>query len=98
MIGTAVVDEIRDLLARGGLSQRTIARRMGVSRGTVNAIARGRRPDYAAVRREPGADFRAPSGPPRRCRGCGGMVQMPCLVCHVRAIKERCRPRVRSLR
>jgi hypothetical protein len=88
MIGAAVVREVRDLLAEGKLSQRKIAQQVGVSRGTVNAIARGKRPEYAAAPLEPGVDFRPPSGPPARCPGCGGMVRMPCLVCHVRALKE----------
>lgn len=88
MIAPAVVREIRDLLAGGGLSQRKIAQRVGVSRGTVNAIARGKRPDYLP-RRQPADGLIPPSGPPRRCPGCGGMVQMPCLVCHLRAIKRR---------
>ena len=90
MIASAVVSEIRDLLAEGALSQRRIAQRLGVSRGTVNAIARGRRPDYDSRRRGPAADgFMAPGGLPQRCPGCGGMVQMPCLLCHVRAVKRR---------
>lgn len=93
MIAAAVVDQIRGLLAEGGLSQRRIAQRVGVSRGTVNAVARGRRPDYEIGRRPPGADFTPPSGPPKRCPGCGGMVQMPCLLCHVRAIRGRSRLR-----
>ena len=97
MICVDVVDEIRDLLSEGRLSQRKIAERVGVSRGTVNAIARGRRPEDAARRREPATDFRPPSGLPTRCSGCGGMVQMPCLVCQVRAIKQRGRPQGRSL-
>lgn len=88
MIGDAIVSEIRDLLTAGELSQRRIAQRLGVSRGTVNAIACGRRPDYAARRSDPD-DFAPPRGLTRRCPGCGGMVQMPCLLCHVRAIKQR---------
>ena len=89
MIATAVADEIRELLGSGQLSQRKIALRVGVSRGTVNAIALGRRPDYPARRGGPSDDFIPPSGPPRRCPGCGAKVRMPCLACHVRAIKVR---------
>ena len=87
MIAQSVVNEIRDLLAVGELSQRNIARRLGVSRGTVNAIARGKRPDYRPPRRGDD-DFVPPSGIPKRCPGCGGMVQTPCLLCRVRGIKE----------
>ena len=88
MISFAVVDEIERLLQEGGLSQRMIARRVGVSRGTVNTIARGQRPDYRARRRQRADDFVAPSGPVCRCPTCGARVQMPCLACRVRAIRE----------
>ncbi len=43
MITATVVDEIRRMLREGRLSQRKIAVRIGVSRGTVNAIALGKR-------------------------------------------------------
>jgi hypothetical protein len=86
MLAPAVVDEIRSLLAAGALSQRKIAKRVGVGRGTVNAIALGRRP---GVQLGPDGGFLAPSGPPARCPGCGGMVQMPCLLCYVRAMKRK---------
>lgn len=95
MIATTLADEIRELLDSAELSQRKIARRVGVSRGTVNAIALGKRPDYSVRRVGPSDDFIPPSGPPRRCPGCGGMVRMPCLGCHVRAIKGRRRMRNR---
>jgi len=88
MIPFAVVDEIERLLHEGGLSQRKIARRVGVSRGTVNAIARGRRPDYRALRRDRVDEFAAPCGPFARCPTCGARVQMPCLACRVRAFRE----------
>lgn len=86
MLANTLVSEIRGLLADGGLSQRKIAQRAGVSRGTVNAIARGRRPDSTVRGPQPPDDSIAPDGLPRRCPGCGGMVQMPCLLCYVRAI------------
>ena len=89
MIATAMVDEIRHLLAERRLSQRTIARRLGVSRGTVNAIALGRRAVTSYREAASREDFPPPAGPPRRCPGCGGLVQMPCLLCRVRALKRR---------
>ena len=85
MLAEAVVEQIRDLLAIGELSQRKIARRLGVSRGSVNAISQDRRPDYSQSARAAGDGFPQPEGVPRRCPGCGGMVQMPCLLCYVRA-------------
>lgn len=81
MIAQTLVDDVRRLLGEGRLSQRKIAARTGVSRGTVGAIAAGRRPDYAARRLE---QFDSPSGPPVRCPGCGGRVRMPCLLCRLR--------------
>jgi DNA-binding XRE family transcriptional regulator len=88
MIAGHVVAEVRRLLEEGRLSQRKIAQWTGVSRGTVNAIARGQRADPEA-RRCRGADMVVPpSGPPRRCPGCGGMVQMPCLLCQLRVIRR----------
>jgi hypothetical protein len=89
MIAACVVKEIQDMLRAGTLSQRKIARRMGVSRGTVTAIALGRRCDRPARKRTEEFDF--PSGPPLRCPGCGGLVQMPCLLCRLRAMRQRAR-------
>ena len=57
MLAEAVVEQIRDLLAIGELSQRKIARRLGVSRGSVNAISQDRRPDYARSARAAGQRF-----------------------------------------
>jgi len=92
MIANAVEREIRSLLAEGALSQRKIALQLGVSRGTVNAIARGKRPDYTTRRPRPADRCTPPKGLPQRCPGCGGMVRMPCVLCRVRAIKDQ-RPR-----
>ena len=86
MIATSVVDEIRRLLREGRLSQRSIARQIGVSRGTVNAIALGKC-THDRVRRQRDEDgFIPPAGLPVRCPGCGGKVQMPCLLCYIRTI------------
>jgi hypothetical protein len=84
MILPLVVDEIRRLLQQRELSQRAIARRLGVSRGTVNTIFSGKRRDRVCC----GLDHDAPCGPPERCPGCGGMVQMPCLVCRIRWLRK----------
>ncbi len=81
MIAPETVLEIRRHLAEGKLSQRRIARLMKVSRGTVGAVASGKRPDYK--KRRPNADS-MPTGPPRRCPDCGGMVLMPCHGCQTR--------------
>lgn len=86
MISQGVVEQILRLLAEGRLSQRKIARAVGVSRGTIGAIAKGHRPRVRSVEDRWG-DWGQPLGPPRRCGGCGGMVFMPCLLCHVRRLK-----------
>ncbi len=83
MLAASMVAEIRRLLGEDELSQRKIARLTGVSRGTVDAIAAGRRPDYGP--RKPADDEpQRPSGPPRRCETCGGTVYMPCRLCALR--------------
>lgn len=85
MIAITVVHKIRLLLGEGTLSQRKIASRLGISRGTVNSIALGKRPDRIPDHEDD--DFVPPSGLPQRCPTCGALVQMPCLACRVRALK-----------
>lgn len=98
MLSAQVVDEIKQLLKVGNLSQRGIARRMGVSRGSVNAIALGKRPDPQTRRREGEDGLAPPSGPHVRCATCGGMVQMPCLACRLRRLDQSRRRPQRGLR
>jgi len=72
----SLVKEVRRLLDEGRVSQRQIARDLGISRGTVNSLATGRRGDYG---REPTeAD---PLGPTERCPTCGMLVRIPCVYC-----------------
>lgn len=93
MLAPSMVAEIRRLLAEDKLSQRKIARLSGVSRGTVGAIASGKRPDYGPRPSDDEPD--RPSGPPQRCATCGGMVYMPCRLC---ALRERPAATGKSLR
>lgn len=78
-------------LLRLGVRQRTIARRIGISRGTVNAIALGhRRPDksqHAAMRRP--ACEEVPPRPGSRCPVCGIEGPVPCVACAAREQKRR---------
>ncbi len=85
MLAPELIERIRRLLAGGRMSQREIARSLNVSRGTVGAIAGGRRPDYSQRSACGPGRIEAPPGPTERCPGCGGMVQMPCLACRLRA-------------
>ena len=91
MIAAELIVEVRRLLAAGGLSRREIARRTGVGRGTVSAVAAGKRTDKTEPRNAGHPELQAPAGPPQRCGGCGGMVAMPCLLCRARAAR-RTRP------
>ena len=72
------------MLRKERLSQRKIAAALGVSRGTVNAIALGRRIDRRAGTSHDDSGFTPPTGRHKRCPGCGGLVQMPCLLCYLR--------------
>ena len=83
-------------MAEGGRSHREIERLTGVSRFVIGKMARGRRstrcarPVAAAVGDDDDDDdLGLCSEPPRRCRGCGAMVYMPCLLCMVRALPAR---------
>jgi hypothetical protein len=89
MLSMAIVEEVRRMLREGRFSQRGIAAKMGVSRGTVNAIALGKRPDRPARQMASDDGFLPPSGLPVRCPGCGGKVQMPCLLCYVRSLRPQ---------
>jgi hypothetical protein len=92
MIAAKIVTEVRQLLDEGTLSQRKIAQRMGISRGSVGAIAAGKRPDYEAMGQPREDEWEEPAGPPARCPGCGGKVYMPCRLCRTRqAIDENAR-------
>ena len=85
MIASEKVEQIERLLREGRLSQREIAQRTGISRGSVNAIALGRRLVESDRCRPSSHAFTPPQGNPARCPSCGGMVQMPCLACYVRS-------------
>ncbi len=86
MLSRETVDQIQAFLDAAQWSQREIARRLGVSRGTVNAVANGHRTQRAA-RHEDDYAFLF-EGPAVRCSGCGGKVYAPCLLCHIRDLKE----------
>ncbi|MBN1908694.1 MAG: helix-turn-helix domain-containing protein [Pirellulales bacterium] len=83
----ATIDEIRRLLAEGRLSQRKIAKLLGVSRDTVSSVACGRRKEW----REPDVPppyegaVSTPVCPKTRCSLCGGMIYLPCRLCCIRA-------------
>jgi transcriptional regulator with XRE-family HTH domain len=89
MIAAETVSEVRRLLIENNLGQREIACRTGISRGSVRAIASGRRRDNAMRLPMKAIDWEQPVGPPERCSGCGGLVFLPCLVCATRKALAR---------
>lgn len=89
MLAPNRVEQIQRMLAEGRLSQRAIARTLGVSRDRVDAIANGRRRDYAARDRVCSIGEEASAVRVERCPGCGALVHMPCLACHLRALQRR---------
>lgn len=88
-----IVYAVRDLLANG-CSHRAIAVVVGVGRHFVGTVANGSRPPHPVGPPESEdedviAFEREKDGPKERCETCGGMVLLPCRLCHVRElIKE----------
>lgn len=97
MIHPERVQMVRQLLQEKKYSQRAISRIAGVSRGSVGAIAAGRRPEYAPPGPNADDDSWKPTGPILRCPRCGGRVFAPCRLCHVRDQAERREPRSRRI-
>lgn len=91
MIRASVVQEVKRLLAEGRLSQRKIARRAGLSRGSVGLIAQGKRPDYQP-RRDMEEELSGPVGPPERCPSCGALVYLPCRLCRLKELLAKSTP------
>jgi hypothetical protein len=87
MLPLSIVEEIDRLLKAGQLSQRKIAASLRVSRGTVSAIANGRR---ALFGRTPEQEIESQlvDFPAERCPKCGFFVHPPCLVCRTREYRH----------
>jgi hypothetical protein len=88
MLCLKLVEEIDRLLHEGQLSQRKIALRLGVSRGTVHAIASGQRGLFGKDPLQEMPTSTPPLLPPERCPECGFRVYKPCLVCRTRAFRD----------
>ncbi len=101
MISPKIIVEAARLLLARELSQRQIAARLGISRGTVLAISRKRRslnlqrvtrsdnPHSKQQRRYAERISLHAAQLPERCPECRHLVQMPCQVCSSR--KQRIR-------
>jgi hypothetical protein len=83
MHSTATILEIARLLGEGELSHRQIAVELGVSRGTVSAIANGQR-GLHGKETAAGRAFEPPPLPPERCTRCGYRIHPPCQICRAR--------------
>ncbi|MGW8256524.1 MAG: hypothetical protein ACWGMZ_03465 [Thermoguttaceae bacterium] len=96
MIAPHLVEQIEELLREGKLSHRKIARLTGVSRGTIGAIASGKRVERQRRIYPWDAEPEVPETPPARCPQCGAMVYMPCRFCRTKtAIAEK--PELRAV-
>ena len=85
MLTDQQVGEVQQLLKRG-LSQREIARQLKISKGSVGAIAHGRRridPPQPLQLAPPAA------GRVARCGDCGVLVELPCVACQARRYANR---------
>ena len=99
MLPNHIVAEVEQMLSTKAISQREIARRTGVSRGSVAAIANGTRRVNA---QRDIHFFPEPTDRTKlRCDGCGHKVIQPCLICAARDHKhqrqrQKLRPMTRS--
>lgn len=75
--------------AEPGTTLEAFARRFGIDKGMACAIRRGKLNEWRQAHRERqksnwGETVLFTSRLPQRCKTCGGMVLMPCLLCKVR--------------
>ena len=94
MIAEEKIREAETMLACGTMSQRKIAKMTGLSRGTISMIANGTRTIQVKTI-DPNMPPEQENGPMVRCPGCGGMVQMPCLLCHLKRLAAEKNPIMR---
>ena len=80
-----LVREIHRLLQEGNLSQRKMSQQLRVSRGTISAIARGRR----GLHGRESDNAATLASPPARCPDCGYRVYLPCVICRIRQHEDR---------
>jgi hypothetical protein len=85
MLSEETVKLICKLLEDKSLSQRAIARKLGVNRETVHRIATGKRFDASAYRSQKAEEQPQVLVQPKRCSDCGGLIKViPCQLCKLR--------------
>ncbi len=80
MLSKGMIKEIQRLSVEEGLSQRRVAKLLGVSRGTVATATLRHRLEPQST----DSSLNLTDCCPRRCPGCGGRVYMPCRLCIAR--------------
>jgi len=93
MLSGERVKEVKEMLASGLYSQRTISRLTGVSRVVIHRIATGKRKDKIERPREEWEEDWT-GRPFQRCPHCGAKVQLPCLACIIRNVLQKSEPSV----
>jgi hypothetical protein len=85
MLSQNIINCAVELLKDGALSKRAVAAKLGISRGTVFAIANGSHKSHgAAVSKCELPDQPDISMPIERCPTCRYLVFVPCLICRAR--------------
>lgn len=88
MIAEETAREVARLLA-AGRPQREIAARLKVSRGTISAIASGKRGLHGRKATAGEACDEGSDNRPSRCPGCGALACLPCVYCRAMAYRRR---------
>jgi len=90
MLKPETIAGIKRLLAEDQLSQRRIAKLLGVSRGSVCNVENGNWDCRRLLRAERAANNRTkPAGPIERCPDCGAMAATPCRACQIRRLLRK---------
>lgn len=85
-----VIQAAQELWNEGKLSRRAIAKKLGISRGSMSSIARGDlKPHPPREPRQADDTSALDTGPIERCPTCGGRVYAPCRLCAVRDWKAK---------
>lgn len=75
-------------LASSGYTTEQIRKITGVGRHSIEAIRAGKKRDCNGLYVGKDEEITTPPGVYVRCGGCGGKVQLPCLLCKQRRIES----------